>query len=109
MSSLKHVKRTNGSALNVASALAVCVCVCVCVCVVLHLDIMLFSFQRLCLFFFPDVPRCCQRNNTICIMGVSVFEQKKKFALHATTHALSLHPLSCLCLFRVAVSSIFFV
>ena len=73
---------------NVASA--------VCVCVVLHLDIMLPSFQRFCVFCFPDVPRCCHRNNTICIIDVSVFEQKKQFVLHVTTHALSLLPFSCL-------------
>ena len=70
----------NDAAVNVASA--------VCVCVVLHLDIMLFSFQRLCVFCFPDVPRCCHRNNTICTIDVSVFEQNKQFVLHATTHAL---------------------
>ena len=69
-----------------------------CVCVVLHLDIMLSSFLRFCVFCFPDVPRCCHRNNTICIIDVSVFEQKKQFVLHVT------NPRVCHCFhFRVCV------
>ena len=91
MSSLKHVERTKGAAHDVASA--------VCVCVVLHLEIMLFSFQRFCVFCFPGVPRCCHRNNTICIVDVSVLGQNKQFVPHATTHALSLHRFSRLCFF----------
>ena len=71
MSSLKHVERTNDAALVMLRVQ------CVCVCVVLHLDIMLFSFQRFCVFCFPDVPRCCHRNNAFCILDVSVFEQRE--------------------------------
>ena len=61
MSSLKLLERTNDAAHDVASA------VCVYVCVDLHLEIMLFSFQRHCVFCFPDVSRCCHRNISICI------------------------------------------
>ena len=86
VSSLKHVERTNHAAIHVANAVcSVCASCCTSVSCC-------FISATSCVFF-------CRFSAvfTICIIDVSVFEQNKQFCVHhATTHALSLHPLSCL-------------
>ena len=95
MSSLKHVERTNDAAHNVASAVCVCVCASCCtsiLCCFHFSDIVCFVFQT-----FRGVV-----TETIPFASLMCRYSKKLFMLHATTHALSFLPLSCL--FRVVVS-----
>ena len=50
------------------------------------------SFQRHRVFSFADFPRCLPFASLMCRYS----NKTNSFVHHATTHALSLHPLSCL-------------